>query len=189
MVITGSTRSGSLTPALGLRLVSIALVIATAGGFDLLANETPTHLASVVLIATAVGVLRLVLPARLGRTFSLINLGLLAQPAAHALSKLAHVGAEELPHADGLPGDLWAVALQVAVAVLVVLVAGSEPVLVFVASSAAPVLRMLVGRLVPADPPLVATAPCPAPRDPTEVVLARCRPHRGPPALAGTTGP
>ena len=174
--------------AVVLRLVSIALVIVTAGGFDLLANETPTHLASIVLIAAAVGVLRLALPARLGRTFTLINLGLLVQPAAHALSKLAHVGADELPHAGGLSDDLWAVALQVAVAVLVVLVAGSEPVLVFVASSVAPTLRVLVGRLVPADPPLVAAAPCPAPRDPIQVVLARCRPHRGPPAPAGAIG-
>ena len=189
MVITGSTRHAGLTPARGLRLLSVALVIVTAGGFDLLADETPTHLVSVLLIAAAVGGLRLALPARLRRTFALINLGLLAQPAAHLLSKLAHAGAEEFPHSHALPDDLWAVALQVAVAVLVVLVAGSEPVLMFVASSAAPVLRVLVGRLVPADPPLAAVAPCPAPRDPIEVVLARCRPHRGPPALAGTTGP
>lgn len=189
MVITGSARDAGQTPARGLRWASVALVIVTAGAFDLLANETPTHLASVLLIAAAVGVLRLLLPARLGRTFALINLGLLAQPAAHLLSKLAHVGAEEFPHSDGLPDDLWAIALQIAVAILVVLVAGSEPVLMFVASSAAPILRVLVGRLVPADPPLVGAAPCPAPRDPTEVVLARCRPHRGPPALAGTTGP
>ena len=188
MVITGSARTAGSAPARVLRLVSVALVVVTAGGFDLLADESPTHLASVLLIAAAVGVLRLVLRARLGRTFALVNLGLLAQPAAHVVSKFAHTGAEWFPHGAALPDDLWSVALQVAVAVLVVLVAGSEPVLQFVAASTIPILRVLVRRLVPADPPLVALAPCPAPRDPIEVLLVRCRPHRGPPTLAGTIG-
>ncbi|MDL5159893.1 hypothetical protein [Actinomycetospora termitidis] len=149
---------------------SAAVVLATAVALDLVAQEPRGHVLAVALAASSVGAARLLLAHRWRGTFALLNLAVLAQPAAHAVTKLT-------PHAHGISP----VALQIAVTLLVVLVAGGEPLLVVAATL--PLVRLLL--TVPPDGPprTVRTAP-PAVGNLSGVDLARCLPRRGPPSPA-----
>ena len=186
-VVTVSARgAGASRSAQRVRLVSVAAVVLTACGFDLLAEESPTHLAGVALVAAAVGGLRFLLRGHLAHVFTVVNLGVLVQPAAHALTEVAHAGAEQLPHTHVVPVDVWALLLQLAITLLVVLVAGSEPVLGFVVSRGLVALALLVGLAAsPRTAPSARRVRVAAGHEPTEVLFARFRPRRGPPALAG----
>lgn len=174
-------RSASLAAA------SSVLVLLTASGFDLLAGETRDHVLGVAASAVAVGLMRLVLRGRMHGLFALINVALLAQPAAHALGKVADFAATQLPHEHLLPEGVPALMLQVAFTLLVVLVAGSEPILGFVSSSALLVLGVLFGLRFPAESSAATSCAVGTVSRalPLEVLFARCRPRRGPPASAG----
>jgi hypothetical protein len=164
-------------------------VVAVAAAFDLLADERPDHTLSLVLVAGAVGVLRWLLRGRLRGLFSLINFAVIAQPVAHGVGKLTRNTAGLLPHSHEVPEELSGLTVQIAVALLVAVVAGSEPIAVFVASTVLTVASTLARGRVPES-----AAPALHPAGPEDETLpvevddtVRCRPHRGPPALVGLT--
>jgi hypothetical protein len=169
-------------------LVTSALgVVGVAAAFDVLAGERPHHTLSLVIVAATVGLLRWAAHGRLRGLFFLVNVALVAQPVAHGMSKVTQATAGMLPHSHDIPHDLHGIALQLAVALLVVVVAGSEPIVAFVASTvltvAAAVSRLPVpGAADPAEVP----ADTDGRRIPSEGVgRTRCRPRRGPPVGAG----
>lgn len=177
------------------RLRSLALlasavgVVATAGAFDVLADERPDHTLSLVLVAVAVGALRWVLRGRLGGVFFLINVAVVVQPVAHGMGTLAQATGGILPPDHHVPEDLSGLTLQLAVALLVVVVAGSEPIVAFVAGTVMTV-AVAVSRL----PVCAATGPTPAPTSSGPLgppgqsgAFVRCRPRRGPPQWVGRT--
>lgn len=134
-----------------------------------------------------VGLIRIALRGRLQHFFVLLNITLLAQPAAHAASTLTRAAADRLPHSHVVPDGVWALGLQLAITLLVVIVAGSEPILAFVGS------RRIVDartRLLVGTAPLEDEShqdrhtPRPPVGVPVEVLLARSRPPRGPPVPA-----
>jgi hypothetical protein len=171
-----------------LRILSASAVLLAAGAFDLFADEPPTHLAGIAVIALAVGALRLAMRGRLAHLFTLINLGILVQPAAHALTKVRDVGAWQPPHEHVLPDTVWDVLLQATITLLVVLIAASEPVLVFVTSRGlGPLVLLVTLDPGPGHVPTTRRAPAAVVREPIEALLTRCRPRRGPPALLGTS--
>lgn len=143
------------------------MVLVTAVAFDVLGHAAGAHVLGVALAASLVGIARLVLPHRAPGPFALLNLAVLAQPAALAVTALT-------PAAGGTSQ----VALPCAVTLLVVTVAVSEPLLAGV--SLPPLVRLLT-TLVPDGPghPRVPAAPVVGTL--TGVDLARCRPRRGPP--------
>ena len=163
-------------------------MILTALVLDVLAEGSLAHAAQVGATAAAVGLLRLAAGGRLPRFFALVNVAVLAQPAVHALTQVAHTAAGELPHSHVVAEEVWAVALQVAITLLVVLVAASEPLLDVVVSTRLASLRALLAFAVvdPPTPPARRPIPAPPPREPSEVLRALCRPRRGPPRAAAT---
>jgi hypothetical protein len=170
-------------------VVSSLVVVAVAGAFDVLADERPDHTLSLVLVATAVGVLRWLLRGRLRGLFFLVNIAVVVQPVAHGMGKLTQATAGMLPHSHEVPEEFSGLALQLAVALLVVVVAGSEPIVAFVASSVF-MAAVAVARLPLAE----STGPALAPVSPDRVRahsdgdgLTRCRPRRGPPRGVGLT--
>jgi hypothetical protein len=168
-----------------LRVASVLAVVLTAGGFDLLADQSLLHVLGVALVAAAVGAVRLALRGRLQSLFVVINLAVLVQPAAHALTTLSQAGAARLHHDHVVPENLTALALQLAITLLVVVVASSEPLLVAGRHAHLQLLRIVLG-LAPLPAPGEPGPRPPAHADPPthRVALVRCRPHRGPPATA-----
>jgi hypothetical protein len=163
------------------------MVVAVAAAFDVLAGERPDHTLSLVLVAAAVGAVRWLLRGRLRGLFSLINLAVVAQPVAHGVGELTHTTAGLLPHSHVVPEELTSLAVQIAVAALVAVVAGSEPIAVFVASTVVTVAAALARRPVP-ETVAPTVRPAHRERDPVSVgtdAAVQCRPHRGPPALVG----
>jgi hypothetical protein len=164
-------------------------VVAVAGAFDVLADERPDHTLSLVMVAAAVGVLRWLLRGRLRGLFFLVNIAVVVQPVAHGMGKLTQATAGMLPHSHEVPEELSGLAIQLAVALLVVVVAGSEPIATFVASAvitvAAAVARLPLAESVgPASAP---TSPDRVRVPPDDDGLTRCRPRRGPPRGVGLT--
>ena len=142
------------------------MVLITAVAFDVLARADGVHVLGVALAAITVGAARVCLPHRAWGTFALLNLAVLAQPAALVVAALA-------PQATGTPP----LALQVAVTLLVVTAAASEPLL---AAVPVPSLARLLTTLVPDGPrPVPVVAPVVVPL--AGVDLARRLPRRGPP--------
>ncbi|WP_133824262.1 hypothetical protein [Actinomycetospora succinea] len=167
------------------RVVSVLAVVLTAGGFDLLADETLLHVLGVALVAAAVGAVRLALRGRLQSLFVVINLAVLVQPAAHALTTVTQAGAARLQHDHVVPEELTALALQLAITLLVVVVASSEPLLVAGGHAHLQLLRVVLGLPpVPSSSGPDRRAPAPADAVVHRVDLVRCRPHRGPPPAA-----
>lgn len=171
------------------RLLSVVVVVAVACGFDVVAEGLSLHLVGVAMLAIAVGAVRMVLRGRLQGLFALVNVAVLAQPAAHALTSVTHSVAAQLPHDHVVPEGLASLALQLAITLLVVLVAASEPLLRALTSSGRG-LRLLLRLLLGAPrPPVTTVSPLrilrvPPPREPA---LTRVRLLRGPPtALAGS---
>jgi hypothetical protein len=146
---------------------SAVVVLITAVVFDVVAHAAGAHVLGVALAAAVVGVARLALPHRSPGPFALLNLAVLAQPAALAVTALT-------PTAGG-PSQ---VALQLAVTLLVVTVALSEPLL---AAVSLPGLVRLLTTLVPDGPSRPVPAAAPAVGSLAGVDLARCLPRRGPP--------
>jgi hypothetical protein len=166
-------------------MASVVAVVLVAGGFDLLADQTLLHVLGVALAAASVGAVRLALRGRLQGLFVVVNLAVLVQPAAHALTTLTQAGAARLHHEHVVPEHLTALALQLAITLLVVVVASSEPLLVAGRHAHLQLLRVVLG-LTPVPAP---GGPAPRPPEPADgpaqqVARLRCRPHRGPPALA-----
>jgi hypothetical protein len=168
-------------------LASSLMVVVVAASFDVLAGERPDHTLSLVLVAAAVGLVRWLLRGRLRGLFSLINLAVVAQPVAHGVGELTHATAGLLPHSHVVSEEFSSLAVQIAVAALVAVVAGSEPIAVFVASAVVAVAAVLARRAVP-----VTLAPDVRPARPEREAVSvgtdatvQCRPHRGPPALVG----
>lgn len=145
---------------------SAALVLVTAVAFDVLARADGAHVLGVALAAATIGAARIGLPHRAWGTFALLNLAVLAQPGALLVAALA-------PQATGTPP----VALQVAVTLLVVTTAASEPLL---AAVEVPSLARLLTTLVP-DGPRPVPVVAPAVVALVGVDLARRLPRRGPP--------
>jgi len=167
-------------------IASALAVVVVAAGFDVLAGERPDHTLSLVLVAIAVGGLRWALRGRLRGLFTLINLAVVTQPVAHGVSEWAGGTASLLPHSHVVPEELSGLTVQVAVALLVAVVAGSEPIAVFVASTVLTVAAAVARARVPdAAAPVVLPARRERETAPDEVDAVRCRPHRGPPALVG----
>lgn len=165
-------------------VVSSLVVVAVAAGFDVLAGARPDHTLSLVLTAAAVGAVRWLLRGRLRGFFSLVNLAVVAQPAAHGVGELTRFTASQLPHSHLVPEALPGLAVQVAVALLVAVVAGSEPLAVFVVSTVVAAGVALARHPVPENNPawgvrLARTEHDAAPVDAQDAV--RCRPRRGPP--------
>jgi hypothetical protein len=154
---------GRITP----RGFSAVLVLVVAVVIDVLARADGDHVLGVALAATTVGAARLCLPHRAWGTFALLNVAVLAQPAALAVATLG-------PAATGTPS----VALQVAVTLLVVTVAASEPLL---GAVTLPCLVRLLTTLHPDGPARSLPAAAPAVGTLVGVDLARCLPRRGPP--------
>ncbi|MDD7966156.1 hypothetical protein [Actinomycetospora lemnae] len=163
--------------------MSSTLVLLTAVGFDLLADEPPTHALAVGLVALIVGIGRLRLSGRFRGAFAAANLAVVGQPAVHALSKLTQAGADWLPHSHGWPESVSAIALHVAVALLVVGVAASEPACCYVASTVALVVGHVLRRPVaPATTELATTGHRDEPRAREHQLLFAKQAHRrGPP--------
>lgn len=170
-----------------MQLPSALFVVVAALGLDVLADQDLTHVLEVGALAVAVGLVRLSLRCHLPRLFVLVNVAVLAQPAIQAITGVAHSAAERLPHGHAVDDEIWAVGLQVAITLLVVLVAASEPLLDFVASTRAVSLAALLVFAVPAPPvpPVAQPAPEPPPGRPPQVATTRCRPRRGPPRPLG----
>lgn len=176
--IGASTRVGARALA-----VSSALVITVAGVFDVLAGHRPHHTLSLLLLAGTVGVARRLLRGRLRGFFTLVNLAVLGPPVERGLHHLTASTA----HSPVVPEHLVALSAQIVVALLVVVVAGSEPIMVFAAS-----------RVLAAAPSCTAPWAAATPRSaaPAEVdvaatrrdVVVRCRPRRGPPVVLATVG-
>lgn len=164
------------------------MVVAVAAAFDVLAVERPHRTLSLVLVAAAVGTVRWLLRGRLRGLFSLINLAVVAQPVAHGVGELTHAPTGLVPHSHVVPPkEFSSLAVQIAVATLVAVVAGSEPIAVFVASTVVAVAAALARRPFP-ETSAPAVRPAPRERDPVPVgtdAAVQCRPHRGPPALVG----
>lgn len=160
------------------------LVLTTAVGFDLLADEPPIHALAVGLVALIVGIGRMRMSGRFQGAFMAANLAVVGQPAVHALSKLTQAGADWLPHSHGWTESVSATALHVAVALLVVAIAASEPACRYVVSAVAFVL-VRVRRMPPTRLPGDTVAPCrrdePRPRE-HQLLFARQARRRGPPA-------
>jgi hypothetical protein len=182
--------AGSLRRARSLALVASSLgVVAVAGAFDLLADERPDHTLSLVMVATAVGVLRWLLRGRLRGLFFLVNIAVVVQPVAHGMGELTQATAGMLPHSHEVPEEFSGLAFQLAVALLVVVVAGSEPIATFVASAVITVAAA-VARLPLAESaglPPTPTAPDRVWVPPDDDGRTRCRPRRGPPREVGLT--
>lgn len=165
------------------KLVSAVLVVVTALGLDVLADQDLTHVLGVGTLAGAVGLACLIFRGHLSRFSVLVNIAVLAQPAIHAVTGMAHSAAGRLPHGHAVDEDVWAVGLQVAITLLVVLVAASEPLLAFVTSTRSSSLAALLAFAVPAPsiPSVARPAPEPPPRHLYEIFVVQCRPRRGPP--------
>ncbi|MEJ2863962.1 hypothetical protein [Actinomycetospora flava] len=164
------------------RVASVVAVVLTAGGFDLLAEQTLLHVLGVALAAAAVGAVRLALRGRLRHLFVVINLAVLVQPAAHAITTLSQAGAARLSHHHVVPEQVSALALQLAITLLVVVVASSEPLLVTGRHAHLRLLRIVLG-IAPQPAPGTPRPPAPVEGAAPSVDLLRCRPHRGPPAV------
>lgn len=182
----GSTQRDGSRLSAALLAISSVLVLTTAVGFDLLADEPPTHALAVGLVALIVGLGRMRMSGRFQGAFMAANLAVVGQPAVHALGKLTQAGADWLPHSHGWPESVSATALHVAVALLVVAVAASEPACRYVVSTVAFVLAR-VRRAPPTRLPAETVAPCrrdePRPRE-HQLLFARQARRRGPPAGA-----
>ena len=181
---SGATpRDGSRLSATVL-VASSVFVLATAVSFDVLADEPPTHTLAVGLVALIVGAGRLRTLGRFRGVFAAVNLAVVGQPAVHALGKLSQAGAEWLPHSHGWPASVSSLALHVAVALIVVVVAASEPIGRFVVSSVVPALAHLLRLpVVPMPTCAVPVARHIEPRARRRQVLPTRHLHRrGPPA-------
>jgi len=102
--------------------VGAGMAVAAAVVLDVLADEHPTHTASLGIVAAVVAVLRLHLAGRHENVLAPVAGALVAQPALHATTKLGgsydSVGGDGLMHvvaADG-PGT----SMQIAVSALIV---------------------------------------------------------------------
>ncbi|MDD7967351.1 hypothetical protein [Actinomycetospora lemnae] len=167
-------------------VASSLAVVAVAGTFDVLAGERPDHTLSLVLVAVAVGLLRWMLRGRLRGLFFLVNVAVVVQPVAHGVGELAQATGGLLPHSHDVPEELSGLTIQLAVALLVAVVAGSEPIVAFVATTvitaAAVVARLPVA--VSTGPALLPARPD-RPRPHDDHAFTRCRPRRGPPLTVG----
>lgn len=117
-------------------MASSLLVLAVAVAFDLAADEPPTHALTVGLVAGVVGLGRIWVNGRHRGLFVLVNLAVLGQPVLHAMEKLAHAGADMLAPGHEWPQPLTGVVVHGAVALFLVAVAASEPIVFAVAVTA-----------------------------------------------------
>ena len=161
------------------------LVLVAAFGFDLLADEPPIHALAVGLVALIVGIGRLRFLGRRQEVFVAVNVVVVAQPAVHALGKLTQASLDGLPHSHGWPGSISTIALHAAVALLVVVVAASEPACRYVVSTIVLVLgHVLRLPVVPAPTAMVSTDHRARPRVRERQLLFTRQVHRrGPPAV------
>ena len=165
------------------------IVVAVSLTFDVMADEPPTHTLMVLLAAATVGLGLHCLGRRLTGVFVAVNLVVIGQPAVHALTKLAHAGADALPHSHALPENSFAIALHVVIAVLVVAVAASEPLCIVVAGTALRALVLLTHAPSPNGPPVLSPRPREEQYGPPDQGLLHSQSltRRGPPdALART---
>ncbi len=169
----------------GLLVTSSVLVLVAAVAFDVLAEEPPTHALAVGLAALIVGVGRLRTRGRFQGVFAAVNLAVVGQPAVHAMSKLAEAGAGLLPHSHGWFDSLPSLGLHVVVALLVVVIAASEPASRYVASTVVLVLARLHRRSpAPVTPSLAPSVRRAEPRIRERQLLFTRQAHRrGPPAM------
>jgi len=168
-----------------LLVASSVLVLSVAVGFDLLADEPPTHALAVGLVALVVGIGRLWLRGRFQGAFAAANLAVVGQPAVHALGKVTQAGTEWLPHSHGWPQSVSTIALHVVVALLVVAVAASEPACRYVVSAVVLVLgRVLHLPEAPISTCGITTERGARPRTREHQLLFSRQVHRrGPPTL------
>ncbi|MFC5136759.1 hypothetical protein ACFPK1_00815 [Actinomycetospora rhizophila] len=168
-----------------LLVASSVLVLLVAVGFDLLADEPPTHALAVGLVAVVVGIGRLWLPGRFQSAFAAANLAVVGQPAVHALGKVTQAGTEWLPHSHGWPQSLSTIALHVVVALLVVAVAASEPACRYVVSAVVLVFaRVLHVPAAPTPTRVITTERGAGPQAREHQLLFSRQVHRrGPPML------
>jgi hypothetical protein len=169
----------------GLLVTSSILVLVAAVGFDLLAHEPPTHALAVGLVAVIVGIGRLWTLGRFPGVFAAVNAAVVGQPAVHAVSKLTEV-AVDVPHSHGWSETVPAITLHVVVALLVVVVAASEPAGRYVASA---VLRLVARTRCSPVVPAPARAVSPDHRSEPrarehELLFTRQARRRGPPTIA-----
>jgi hypothetical protein len=108
--------------------VGAGIAVAAAVALDVLADEHPTHTASLGIVAAVVAALRLYQAGRHENVLAPVAGALVAQPALHATTKLG--GSHEVVGGDGLmhvvTADGPGMSMQIAVsAVIVVAVAAS----------------------------------------------------------------
>ena len=171
--------------SIGLLVTSSVLVLVAAVAFDVLAEEPPTHALAVGLAALIVGLGRLRARGRFQGVFAAVNLAVVGQPAVHAVSKLAEAGAGSMPHSHGWFDGLPSVGLHVVVALLVVVIATSEPATRYVASAVVLVLARLHRHPPVAVPPRVVPSDRRAepPGRERQLLFTRQAHRRGPPAM------
>lgn len=173
--------------------LSSSAVVVTAVGFDVLADEPPVHTLAIALAAIVIGVGRRWLQGRLAGVLVAVNLAVLGQPAVHALTKLTHASADALPHSHVVPESLSGIALHVAVAMLVVAVAASEPACLLVSGIVLRALRHLHALLTRAPIPVGPVTPLRRRGDEPPLLLQlvgvdHSVSRRGPPAAFGLAG-
>lgn len=170
-------------------ILSSAVVVALALAFDVLADEPPTHTVTVLLAAATVGLGRYLLRGRLTGVFAAVNLAVIGQPAVHALTKLTHAGADALPHSHALPENLFAIALHIVIAVLVVAVAASEPLSIVVARAVLRTLVILTRALPPSRTMVVSLRRREEQHDPPgqDLLNSQSLTRRGPPVALDRT--
>lgn len=181
----GATQRDGSRLSTALLVSSSASVLLVAVGFDLLADEPPTHALAVGLVALIVAIGRLRMSGRFQGAFAAANLAVIGQPAVHALGKVSQAGADWLPHSHGWPESVSGIALHVAVALLIVAVAAGEPACRYVASTVAPVLaRVLCLPVAPAPAAAVPSGRRDEPRAREhQLLFARQVHRRGPPPV------
>jgi hypothetical protein len=103
--------------------VGAGLAVAAAVALDVLADEHPTHTASLGIVAAVVAVLRLHLAGRHENVLAPVAGALVAQPALHATTKFG--GSHDAAGGDGLmhvvTADGPGTSVQIAVSALIVL--------------------------------------------------------------------
>lgn len=169
---------------------SASAVVALAVVFDVLADEPPTHTLMVVLAAVTVGLGRFLLRGCANQVFVAVNLVVIGQPAVHALTKLTHAGAEMSPHSHAVPENLFAIAIHVVIAVLVVAVAASEPLYLVIARTVQRALVLLMRTEQPVGPPALRLRRREQQNGPPrhrELLLRQGLTRRGPPGRRACT--
>jgi hypothetical protein len=167
--------------------VGAGVAVAAAVALDVLAEEHPTHTASLGIVAAVVAVLRLHLAGRHENVLAPVAGALVAQPALHATTKLGgshDASGDGLMHVVSSDGPGTSVQIAVSAVVVVAVAASARVTELLVRAVSRPVQLLTVG------PPVAGSGGTVAPRSRRRGSMLRwCgwtirAARRGPPAPA-----